>query len=336
MKRRKGAVFAVFAAFAALLMSLQPVGAFAAAASVPLPEERPVTYAQREAYKEELFCHAGVYRTEETALRYRYYLPEEAEGAPLVLFLHGSGERGDDNDSQLNNAVLRPFIEDENSPFYSAAVVAPQCPAKEGGDGWVDLRANGYEVYENYSVDAVAESAECRALVGLVQEMLSRYALDAGRVYVIGVSQGAVATWDLLARHGELFAAAVPIAGVGDVSKAEAYAEIPIYAFHGEQDTIVPYESGTPRLYEAVDAVGEGKMNFVSFTDGAHDIWEQSIVYAGGEGMPSLAEWLFSRRREEASPSAWPWVAAACAAAAVAAVAACIALLVRRRKRESA
>ena len=329
------AVLAAALAAAALLLPLRPTTAYAATASVQLPEKKIISYAERVESKEELFSHKATFRTDETSLKYRCYLPEVTDGAPLVLFLHGGGERGTDNDRQLDNAILLPFIEDEDSPFYSAVVVAPQCPAKENGDGWGDMREHGYDIYANYSVDEVPESAECRALVGLINEMVTRYSLDTSRVYVIGVSQGAVAVWDLLARHGELFAAAVPIAGGGDVSKAEIYADIPIYAFHGAMDFIVPYDKGTPRLYEAVDAVGKGKMNFVSFSDGVHDIWDQSIIYAGGNGMPSLAEWLFSQKKEVEGTGA---VIAICVVGAVVltGIAVGVALVAdRKRSRES-
>lgn len=243
------------------------------------------------------------YVQEDYTLNYRYYQPQDmSKKVPLIIFLHGRGERGSDNDSQLNNAILRPYIENENSKFYDAMVIAPQCPVKDYNNGWVNLFSDDETAnalaYENYSVDSTDESVECKAIVSLIEETCSSKNIDRNRIYLIGLSQGAMATWDLLARHSELFAAAVPIAGVGDVSKAEIYANIPIYAFHGTADTTVKYETATPKMYEAIDAVEKGNMHFVSFEGGPHAIWEAAIVFKGNEIVPGLEDWLFAQTKD--------------------------------------
>ncbi len=305
------AVFAFAVAFAlSLTFAVSPSIASAASASIDMPKISGITDSTKTSYKDSLFF-VGEYEYAEQnyTLNYRYYMPEDmSEKVPLVIFLHGRGERGFDNDSQLNNAILRPFIENENSKFYKAMVIAPQCPVKEYNNGWVELFSDDESAnslaYANYSVDAISESVECKAIIALIKKTCSQYNVDSDRVYLIGLSQGAVATWDLLARHSDVFAAAVPISGVGDTSKASIYADIPIYAFHGDADTTVPYATATPKMYEAVNALGKNNMQFVTYHNGPHAIWEAAIVFKGNGELPALEDWLFSQTR--ASKSAQP------------------------------
>ena len=281
----------------------KPISASAESMAVEEPNVVGLTDSKKNEYKDSLFYVGEYYDTEnDYTLNYRYYTPEDmSEKVPLIIFLHGRGERGSDNDSQLNNAILRPFIEIEDSKFYDSMVITPQCPVKDYNNGWVELFSDDETAnalaYKNYSVDNVEESNECKAIVSLIEDTCEKNNIDRNRIYLIGLSQGAMATWDLLARHSELFAAAVPIAGVGDASKAEIYADIPIYAFHGDADTTVAYETATPKMYEAINAVGKGKMNFVTFTGGPHAIWEAAIVYEGNDTMPGLEEWLFAQSK---------------------------------------
>ena len=292
--------------FAVILLSLpKSFSAFADSASIPEPDVTGITGSMKAPYKDMFYVGAYTDNSTNYTLHYRYYQPqdmsERKEKVPLIIFLHGRGERGSDNDMQLDNAILRPFIENENSKFYDAMVIAPQCPVKDYNNGWVELFSDDETAnalaYANYSVDAVEESNECKAIMALIEDTCQKQNVDRNRIYIIGLSQGAVATWYLLAKHPNVFAAAVPIAGVGDVSKAEIYANIPIYAFHGDADTTVKYATATPKMYEAINAVGKGKMHFVTFEGGPHAIWESAIVFKGTDNLPALETWLFSQSK---------------------------------------
>lgn len=277
-----------------------PIKAFADTVEMATPKVEGIVGSKKEQYKNDLFFVGDYnYAPENYTLNYRYYKPAESkEKMPLIIFLHGRGERGSDNDMQLNNAILRPFIEDENSQFYKSMVIAPQCPVKEHNNGWVNMFTDDSLDYHNLDFDKIVESVECKAIVSLIEDTCKKENIDSNRIYLIGLSQGAMATWDLLARHSEMFAAAVPISGVGYVSKAEIYADIPIYAFHGQADTTVPYADATVKMYEAINAYGKGKMHFVTFTDGPHAIWESAIVFKGEGSVPGLQEWLFAQTKE--------------------------------------
>ena len=275
----------------------------AAFAAMVTMEENPVqqfTGSVRDKYKNELF-YSDTFTNEGYELNYRYYTPADmSRPVPLVIELHGRGERGSDNDSQLNNAFVRPYFENENSKFYDAMVIVPQCPVKDFNNGWLELFDNEEDAnnlnYNNYSVDNIEETDETKAIVALIESTCQKYNIDRSRIYIIGLSQGAMATWYLIARHSDLFAAAVPIAGVGDVSKAALYADMPVFAFHGNADTTVPYERAKP-LYDAIEARGKGKFNLVTYEGGPHAIWESAIVFPGNDTLPSLEDWLFSQSK---------------------------------------
>lgn len=106
-------------------------------------------------------------------------------------------------------------------------------------------------------------------------------------------------------------------------------------AFHGKEDPIIPYENATPALCEAIEACGKGKLNFVAFEDGAHDIWEQAIVFAGAEGLPALDDWLFSQRRAH-TQNKLVYVIAGAAAAVLAAGIALSVFAVRSKRAKCA
>lgn len=222
-------------------------------------------------------------------LSYRLRRPDTVNGpSPLVVFLHGSGERGSDNDAQLKNCILRAF-DSFLSEMYDCFVLAPQCPAAPAQ--WVDTPwAAG-----NYSTSEVAESEPLRAVWSLIEQFLENPEVDTSRVYVIGLSMGGFGAWDLLARHGEAFAAGMPICGGGDPAAAAELAEIPIYTFHGSADKTVPV-GGTREMVEAVRAAG-GNILYKEFAGMGHGIWDDAISFGGEGGLPAALGWLFSQRR---------------------------------------
>lgn len=215
-------------------------------------------------------------------LPYRLYLPKDYDCGvfyPLMLFMHGAGERGNDNTEQVKVALPHVF-DDPKSPAYNAIIVAPQCPEDKQ---WV------YTPWEkgNYSVDTVVESRELQAVIEILKNVCSEYNVDRARIYATGLSMGGFATWDLIARHPGIFAAAMPVCGGGDPSRAKILAELPIRTFHGFLDNVVPAE-GTREMYSAVKSAGRGRISYTEFEDGYHDIWD--TVYSDIYNI----NWLFS------------------------------------------
>ena len=224
-------------------------------------------------------------------LPYRLYIPKNYDcGAyyPLMLFMHGAGERGCGNVAQVEVALPHVF-DDPTSPAYNAIVIAPQCPEDKQ---WV------YTPWDkgNYSVDTVVESRELQAVVEVIKNVCSEYNVDKSRIYATGLSMGGFATWDLIARHPSIFAAAMPVCGGGDPSRAKILADIPIRTFHGFLDDVVPAE-GTREMYAAISAVGKGKITYTEFPGDGHAIWDP--VYSDSTNI----KWLFSHKKPEKKPA---------------------------------
>lgn len=215
---------------------------------------------------------------------------ETSTKVPLVLFLHGAGERGNDNEAQLKNCIQQVVYNGSNSPFMQSVVIAPQCP---NGMQWTDTPwANG-----NYRLSSVAESVTMGKVVKLINYYKSLEYIDSDRIYVIGISMGGFGTWDLLARHSDIFAAGVPICGGGATDAIDILKDIPIYTFHDTTDPIVPY-SGTQEMVNGIKAAGGEKINFCTFSNsGGHIIWDKAITYRGDSKNPDLTEWLFSKTK---------------------------------------
>ena len=229
--------------------------------------------------------HTFISGTSRLVLPYRLHLPkdyDESKTYPLILFLHGAGERGIDNKAQLKNGILVPF-NDPSSPIHDCIVIAPQCPT---GYKWVEV-PSWKEC--NYSTQSIAESFPLKAAFELLESVIKDYSVDADRVYATGLSMGGYGTWDLLARHGDVFAAAIPVCGGVDVSLAKQFKDIPIYTFHGMKDTTVP-PTGTVNVVNTIKNLGGEKITLVTYADAGHSIWNTAY------GTEGLFEWLLSHK----------------------------------------
>lgn len=206
----------------------------------------------------------------------RVLLPEPYEPQrtqyPLVVYLHGSGERGTDNAAQLRNGV-RVFESPDLRQRHPCIVVAPQCDRDDTfGGSWYG-----------------GPSRTQRAVVAMVRELCTRRSVDSRRVSVIGFSMGAIGLWDLIAHHRDLFAAAVPISGDLDVSLARDLLSFPLWAFHGERDELVS-NANTREMYAMMQKLG-GLARYTEFPGIGHDAWQPAFARA------DLFDWLFEQRR---------------------------------------
>jgi predicted peptidase len=186
---------------------------------------------------------------------------------PLILFLHGAGERGEDLELVKRHGVPRLAEEDESLPLVA---VSPQCPK---GERW--------HLY-------------LKTLGALLDDIVARYSVDPRRIYLSGLSMGGYGTWHLAARYPDRFAALAPICGGGLPScgfpeKARSLRDVPVWAFHGALDTIVPLEEAQ-RLVDVLRASG-GDVRLTVYPDAGHDSWTRT--YAD----PAFFEWLLAQRR---------------------------------------
>lgn len=217
-------------------------------------------------------------------LPYRLLKPDDYDAKktyPLVIFLHGAGERGDDNEKQLVHGVPE-FAKAENRQKYPCFLIAPQCPAKAK---WVEVDW-GAETHKQPEKPA----EPMRLTLDLIGALQKEFSIDPRRIYVTGLSMGGYGTWDLVARKPELFAAAVPICGGGDEATAEKIAKLPIWVFHGAKDTAVKV-SRSRNMIEALKKAG-GNPKYTEYPDEAHASWVPA--YRDAE----MFKWLFAQKRE--------------------------------------
>lgn len=209
------------------------------------------------------------------------YDPKGSEKYPLVLFLHGAGERGADNQKQLVHGT-REFAKPGVRKKYPAFVLAPQCP---DGKRWVEV---------DWSLDSHKQLPEDSDTIKLVLQLISslqkEYRIDQQRQYVTGLSMGGYGTWDLITRHPEMWAAAAPVCAGADEATAPKIAKLPVWAFHGDKDTVVkPHRSRN--MIEAIKKAG-GEPLYTEYKGVGHNSWD--AAYAD----PKLMEWLFAQKKK--------------------------------------
>lgn len=239
----------------------------------------------------ELFVARSFTSSKGTKINYRIFFPKNYDSQkkyPLILFLHGYGQRGNDNQSQLQLGICEPF-KNPDSEIYNCIVIAPQCPDT---DKWIDIPGEGWDRYCSYDSAKINESASTAAVVELVAKIRDEEAVDQNRMYVTGLSMGGFGTWDILVRHPLLFTAAMPLCGGADYRKASVIKEIPIWTFHGKKDTTVPCE-GTERMVAALEKI-DGNITYTPYPEGQHGIWVD--VYAREDIFPWLLSQKFSDR----------------------------------------
>ena len=167
-------------------------------------------------------------------LNYRLLFPDSdtLRKYPLVIFLHGSGERGSDNEAQLKWGVMN-FATDQNMILHPAIVIAPQCPEKSG---WSNF-SRGKNSSDMRLQPAPTKPMEL--LIALIHRLIKTMPVDSNRIYITGLSMGGFGTYDAIERYPNLFAAAVPVCGGGDISLATSISHLPIWIFHGAEDPAV-------------------------------------------------------------------------------------------------
>jgi len=213
-------------------------------------------------------------KSQNVKVGYLLFLPKDYETKsgkhwPLILFLHGAGERGND---VRKVAIHGPPNYVTKHPDFPFIVVSPQCP--EG---------------EHWSNDI---------LLGLLDEMIRRYAVDTRRIYLTGLSMGGYGSWDLGMSYPEKFAALVPICGGGQMitllltsrSKPRELKSLPVWAFHGAKDPVVPVEE-TERMVDALKKVGAKEVKLTIYPQAGHNSWTETYE------NPQLYEWLLQHER---------------------------------------
>ncbi|MHC4674843.1 MAG: carboxylesterase family protein [Planctomycetota bacterium] len=205
--------------------------------------------------------------TKNIGCSYWLFLPEgygrDKRLWPTILFLHGAAERGDDLEKVKTWGLPKVVDKRKDFPFI---VISPQCP---DGDIWL------------HHIDG---------LISLLDDIQSRYSVDPQRIYLTGLSMGGFGTWDLACRYPERFAAIAPFCGYTLLEKACKLKDMPVWAFHGAKDELVPVKD-TENMIKAIEACG-GKPRVTIYPDLGHVCW---VDVLDGD---ALYDWFIEHRKE--------------------------------------
>ena len=206
--------------------------------------------------------------TKTVNLDYLFYLPKDysntTKNYPLILFLHGAGERGDDLELVKIHGIPKIAEQQKDFPFIA---ISPQCPADKW---WVDPWL-------------------IEALNALLEETIASYRVDESRVYLTGLSMGGFGTWALSMMYPEKFAAIAPICGGGMPWMAFRIKNIPVWAFHGAKDETVPIEK-SEEMVAALKKIG-GNIKFTIYPEAGHDSWTETY------NNPELYGWFLKHEK---------------------------------------
>tara|TARA_R110002051_G_scaffold6950_1_gene32827 strand:+ start:829 stop:1641 length:813 start_codon:yes stop_codon:yes gene_type:complete len=235
-------------------------------------------------YKEAIFVKQG------DTLKYRIMLPKdfsESSQYPVVFFLHGAGERGNDNTSQLVHGSSL-FASEDNRDNFPAIVIFPQCPKNEyWANATIDRSTKPIGL--NFPLDT-APTKPLSLVMELLDDMLARPYVNKNKIYVGGLSMGGMGTFEILYRKPEIFAAAITICGAGNPEATIKYAKsIPLWVFHGAKDDVVSPLSSVG-MVEGLLKNG-GRPNFNLYANDNHNSWDSAFA------EPELLPWLFSKSK---------------------------------------
>jgi predicted peptidase len=224
-------------------------------------------------------------------LPYRLLLPVDynpAKKYPLILFLHGSGERGNDNELQLVHGS-KLFLNDSLRKKYPAIVVFPQCPSNSfWSNVTINMNADSSRSF-SFQIDE-KPSLAMDLLQQLLKHLTQTYKLDKNRMYVGGLSMGGMGTFEIVARNPNLFAAAFPICGGGDSSTANGMKKVNWWIFHGAKDNVVLPKYSTEMVIALQKA--KAKVKCTVYPEAGHNSWDNAFA------EPDLLQWLFTSKRK--------------------------------------
>ena len=247
--------------------------------------EHGVTAQDKNLYEKHIFVYRG------DTLLYRLLLPENynpGKTYPMVLFLHGSGERGNDNEAQLTHGADL-FLRDSVRKNYPAIIVFPQCAAQ---DSWANMSSkndsSGKRIFQFKNNGKTTKSMWL--VERLVRNIINLYPVTRKQLYVGGLSMGGMGTFEIVRRNPKLFVAAFPICGGADSSIAKKIKNVNWWIFHGAKDqTVDPmYSQIMARALQQEKA----SVMFTLYPEAEHNSWDNAFA------EPGLLPWLFSNKKK--------------------------------------
>lgn len=175
----------------------------------------------------------------------------ENEKLPLIIFLHGAGERGEDLEKLKCYCIPKLFCNNQDYNGLSVFTLSPQCPQEKT---WIDFKVELFDLFD---------------------EICEKYPIDKNRVSLCGISMGGFGTWELALTQPERFSAIAPLCGGGMNWRAWYVKDIPIRVYHGRRDDIVPL-SQSEAMVNSVRLQG-GNVEFTIYDDLSHNCWDRAF-----------------------------------------------------------
>lgn len=234
-----------------------------------------------------------IFRKGKDSLNYRIMYPSKYDvnkKYPVVLFLHGAGERGSDNSKQLVHGA-NLFADSANRIKFPAFVIFPQCPES---DFWAKIERDQAPDSDTLGGFHFISEGNVGKSLGLVVNLIDSFAktpqVNTKKIYLGGLSMGGMGTFELLWRKPQFFAAAFPICGGGDPTKVNVYADnFPIWVFHGASDPVVPVSNSRLMVNELKKA--GANVTYSEYPGVKHNSWDNAFA------EPDLLPWLFSKEK---------------------------------------
>ena len=236
-------------------------------------------------YQRKIFIRNG------DTLRYRILYPENAKkrkAYPLLVFLHGSGERGSDNALQLLHGGDL-FLKDEVRRQFPAVVIFPQCPDNAAWSVFPHRRDTSASFNLKLNTDTL--STPERLVKLLMDSLADKKRIDKKRIYLGGLSLGGFGTYDLIIHYPDFFAAAFPICGQANVPLyVRTASHLPLWIFHGAKDNVVNPQPDRD-LIKALRDAGIRTAEYTEYPEANHNSWDSAFA------EPGLLSWLFAQKK---------------------------------------
>ncbi len=234
-------------------------------------------------YEKEIFVY------EDDTLNYRILKPlnyNPNKQYPVHLFLHGSGERGNDNSSQLTHGG-KLFLKKENREKYNSWVIFPQCSKN---DRWPSLSSDQWD--KSFNNNNSKPNKSLGLVIRLMDKFIEKKQVDKQRIYLSGLSMGGMGTFEILFRRPNMFAAATPICGNGIPQLAKLYADkVPLWIFHGSDDNVVSPKYSLAMAKAIIEAGGSPKMTLYENT--GHGSWNNAFE------EKDFLKWIHSKSNKQ-------------------------------------
>ena len=234
-------------------------------------------------YEKEIFVY------EDDTLNYRILKPlnyNPNKQYPVHLFLHGSGERGNDNSSQLTHGG-KLFLKKENREKYNSWVIFPQCSKN---DRWPSLSSDQWD--KSFNNNNSKPNKSLGLVIRLMDRFIEKKQVDKQRIYLSGLSMGGMGTFEILFRRPNMFAAATPICGNGIPQLAKLYADkVPLWIFHGSDDNVVSPKYSLAMAKAIIEAGGSPKMTLYENT--GHGSWNNAFE------EKDFLKWIHSKSNKQ-------------------------------------